>query len=90
MTGIMTNFPNLPGPHNYQNRAKLERACEELRYYAGRVGECLRIRLKERMRLLSDADSLIQEIETARTDNAAELFSRAWHLCRDMEKILSK
>ena len=86
----MTHFPNLPGPHNYQNRCKLERACEELRYYAGRVGECLRIRLKERMRLLSDADSLIQEIETARTDNAGELFSRARELCRDMEKILLK
>lgn len=86
----MTHFPNLPGPHNYQNRAKLERACEELRYYAGKVGKCLRIGLNERMRLLSDADSIIEEIEAARTDNAAELFSRAYNLCRDMEKILSK
>lgn len=85
----MTHFPNLPGPHNYQNRANLERACEELRYYAGRVGESQRISLKTRMRLLADADSLIEEIETARTDNAAELFSRARELCRDMEKILS-
>ena len=86
----MTHFPNLPGPHNYQNRAKLERACDELRYYAGKVGECLRIGLKTRMTVLSNADSLIEEIETARTDNAAELFSRARELCRDMEKILLK
>ena len=86
----MTHFPNLPGSHNYQKRAKLERACEELRYYAGKVGECLRISLKTRMTVLSNADSLIEEIETARTDNAAELFSRAYNLCRDMEKILQQ
>lgn len=48
-------FPNLPGNHNAQIRANLERALQELAYEA-----------------------------------AGELFTDAWHLCRDMEKMLTK
>ena len=81
----MTRFTNLPGDHNYQNRAKLERAVEELRYYQESVWE-----KKWDGRLFDRVADLLTEIKTATPETAAELFSRARELCLDMEKILSK
>ena len=77
------NFPNLPESHNWHRRAALTCAVEELRYYQDRVWE-----KKWDGGLFDRVADLLTEIEAATPETAAELFTKAWHLCRDMENIL--
>lgn len=77
------NFPHLPGIRNYQKRANLERAFEEIAYYskklwaAGQVG------------ITAERLTRIQtEIENATPETAGEKFGKAWRLCQNLEKIL--
>lgn len=77
------NFPHLPGIRNYQRRANLERAFEEVAYYsrklwaAGQVGITAE-RLTE----------IKAEIENATPETAGAVFNTAWRLCQNLEKIL--
>jgi hypothetical protein len=77
------NFPHLPGTRNCQRRANLERAFEEVAYYscklwaAGQAGITAE-RLTE----------IKTEIENATPETAGEIFTRFWHLCRELEEIL--
>jgi len=76
-------FPNLPGQRNYQTRANLERALQEIEYYQDKIYQ------KRFDRKLFDRVAELQnKIENATPETAGELFTDAWHLCRDMEKIL--
>lgn len=77
------NFPHLPGIRNYQKRANLERAFEEVSYYsrklwaAGQVG------------ITAERLTEIQtEFENATPETAGEIFGKAWRLCHNFEKIL--
>jgi len=76
-------FPHLPGIRNYQQRANLERAFEEIAYYsrklwaAGQVG------------ITAERLTRIQtEIENATPETAGAVFNTAWELCHNFEKIL--
>jgi len=76
-------FPHLPGIRNYQRRANLERAFEEVAYYsrklwaAGQVG------------ITAERLTRIQtEIENATPETAGAVFNTAWRLCHNFEKIL--
>jgi hypothetical protein len=80
------NFPSLPGHHNAQKRANLERAFEEIAYYSRRMwqsGSGKRGITPEQM------EAIKSEIENATPETAGEIFKTAWRLCQNLEKILS-
>jgi hypothetical protein len=77
-------FPNLSGPHNAQRRANLERAFEEIAYYSRRLWQSGKGGITAET--LAEIET---QIETARPETAGEIFTRFWHLCRELEKILS-
>lgn len=74
------NFPNLPGRRHANTRANLERACEELRYYAGKV--------KGRVNFDNTVSELIERIREVTPETANELFKQARQMCLNIEKIL--
>jgi len=79
-------FPNLPGQRNYQTRANLERALQEIAYYRAKIA----LSGKSDSNLQDLADALQTEIPNATPETAGELFTDAWHLCRDIERIITK
>lgn len=81
-------FPNLPGHRHANTRANLQRACEELRYYAGKVWETELT--PEKTKTVFRAYDLCDEIEIATPETANELFKQAHWLCAEMEEILEK
>lgn len=80
------NFPSLPGHHNAQKRANLERAFEEIAYYSRRLWQSAS---GERGIAPEQMEAIKSEIENATPETAGEIFTRFWHLCRELEKILA-
>jgi len=81
-------FPNLPGPRNAQARANLEMASYELGLYLRRVEGCKRISYIAKKHLADRCRWICDKIPNATPETAGELFTEAWHLCREMEKML--
>lgn len=81
-------FPNLPGRIHANTRANLERACEELRYYAGKVWETKLT--PEKTQTVFRAYDLCEAIENTTHETANELFKQAWNLCAEMEETLKQ
>ncbi len=76
-------FPHLPGIRNYQKRANLERAFEEVAYYSRKLWAAGQVGITaERLTEVKD------EIENATQETAGEIFRKAWELCHNFEKIL--
>lgn len=76
-------FPHLPGIRNYQKRANLERAFEEVAYYSRKLWAA------GQKGITVDRLSRIQaEFEAATPETAGEIFNTAWRLCQNFEKIL--
>ncbi len=69
---------------SYQTRCNLERAYDELLYYA----EQCRVHLGRSTPTTEKAVLLAGGIQFATPITASELFTKAWRLCRDMEKML--
>jgi hypothetical protein len=77
-------FHSLPGPHNAQRRANLERAFEEVAYYSRRLWQ------SGKGGITAETLAEIQtQIQNATPETAGEIFTRFWHLCRELEKILA-
>jgi hypothetical protein len=76
-------FPHLPGIRNYQRRANLERAFEEVAYYSRKLWAAGQAGITaERL------NEIKTEIENAKPETAGAVFSKAWQLCQNFEKIL--
>ena len=76
-------FPHLPGIRNHQKRANLERAFEEIAYYSRKLWANGQVGITaERLTEIKD------QIENATPETAGAVFSKAWELCHNFEKIL--
>lgn len=76
-------FPHLPGIRNYQKRANLERAFEEIAYYSRKLWAAAQAGITaERLA------GIKAEIENATPETAGQIFNTAWRLCQNLEKIL--